>query len=99
MTAAKQAAESRTYNGIDGHLFTITTPSENDFVAELHPSDLRPWIGLSDETTEGYFKWVTGDPFDYSNWDSKQPDNHLYVSHGNWRNVSCVDEGCVEFLG
>ena len=75
-TDAKAAAENSVYNGIYGHLVTITSEHENDFVGLLGPYDAYPWIGLSDADTEGEYKWVTGEPFTYSNWYSGQPDNY-----------------------
>ena len=73
---AKAVAESSTHNGIDGYLGTITSASESRFGSELHPSLFRPWIGLTDKYTEGQYKWVTGEPFIYSNWSPTQPHNH-----------------------
>jgi hypothetical protein len=62
-TDAKIAAELRIYNGVNGHLVTIT--NENDFVNNLIPRNSHSWIGLSDETIEGQYKWVTGELFAY----------------------------------
>ncbi len=72
-TDAKTAAESSTYNGASGHLVTITGATENYYVSLLYPYDFHAWIGLSDETTEGDYTWVTGEPFTYSNWNTGQP--------------------------
>ena len=33
------------------------------------------WIGATDETTEGTWTWITGEPFGFSNWATGQPDN------------------------
>ena len=70
------SAERWTHNGVRGHLATITSQSENDFVANLVPNDTNAWIGLTDRVNEGEFNWVTGETFTYTNWDTSQPDNH-----------------------
>jgi len=76
-------------NLLGGHLVTITSVEENDFVFSLiddeiywYPSvNLRgPWIGgyQIDGSFEpdGGWAWVTGEPFDYTNWDLGQPNNY-----------------------
>lgn len=76
-------------NLLGGHLATITSVEENDFVFSLiddeiywYPSvNLRgPWIGgyQIDGSFEpdGGWAWVTGEPFDYTNWDLGQPSNY-----------------------
>ena len=98
-TEAKTTAENSTYNGITGHLVTITIASENTFVDGLVQDNSSVWIGLTDEAREGQYKWVTGETFDFSNWDSNQPANHLSVSYGYWRNVLRGYEVSVEFPG
>ena len=65
---AKTAAKHSTYNGTSGNLATITSASENDFIAKLGKYGFHPWIGLSDETTEGTYPWVTGEPLYYTFW-------------------------------
>ena len=57
---AKVAAESMTYLGITGHLVTITSTEENDFVFQnvLDPSafQIGAWIGLTDNEAFGGYE-------------------------------------------
>jgi gliding motility-associated-like protein len=55
---AKTAAEARTYYGLNGYLATITSQVEAQFAGKQ--SQGTGWIGGSDETTEGVWKWETG---------------------------------------
>ena len=73
-----------------GHLVTITSEEENAFVFSLVSSDtafwyvdafnngLGPWLGgyQPDGSAEpsGGWRWVTDEPFDYTNWEAGQPD-------------------------
>jgi len=61
------------------HLVTINGMAENDFLVNILLSYgwNGYWIGLHDAEDEGVFRWVTGEPLDYLNWDSLQPDNHM----------------------
>jgi hypothetical protein len=54
-------AESRTYLGIPGHLVTITSQAEQDFLAN-NPTLRREvmWIAASDAAIEGEWRWVAG---------------------------------------
>ena len=58
------------FDGRAGHLVTITSQSQNDYVTDLIEDDTRTWIGLSDQVTDGTYEWETGEPFEYSNLDS-----------------------------
>ncbi len=72
---AKNASELLWYEGMQGHLVTITDEEESDFVSNLlsksYPNqevnrNASALIGLSDVETEGELKWVTGEPFEFS---------------------------------
>lgn len=59
-TTAKAEAESDAmmYFGLRGYLATITSQVENDFI-RLKTKGVG-WIGASDATVEGEWRWVTG---------------------------------------
>ena len=104
-TDAKIAAESRTYNGVSGHLATITTPSENASVNLLlsHTSESR--IGLSVESTEGTYQWVNGEPFAYSIWLSgihqdSPANDYLKIEgdNGRWEATANYDNNITGYV-
>ena len=73
-----------------GHLVTITSSGENSFIFGLWPSG---WIGLTDEVTEGTWKWVTGETYSYTSWNSGEPNNAgnedyvQFVGAGKWNDL------------
>lgn len=80
-------------NLLGGHLATITSMEENDFVFSLIDDDIYwypsvnirgPWIGgyqlPGSSEPDGGWAWVTGELFVYTNWDLGQPNN--YQGHG-----------------
>ncbi|MDY6016055.1 MAG: lectin-like protein, partial [Oscillospiraceae bacterium] len=69
-TGAKAFCEN-----IGGHLVTITDQEEQEVVNNLITGQMKGlyWIGASDSETEGTWKWVTDEPFDYSNWGTNEP--------------------------
>ncbi len=70
-----------------GYLATIASAAENDFVLSLIDEDkywfydipgggsFGPWLGGTDAAQEGVWQWVTGEPWNYTNWFPGQPDN------------------------
>ena len=77
-------------SNMGGHLVTITSSGEQSFLFGLWPSG---WIGLTDEVTEGTWRWVTGESYSYSNWNSGEPNNAgnedyvQFVSNGRWNDL------------
>ncbi len=57
---ALTTASSKTYNGLPGHLATITTQAELDFLSSVFPELHGVWIGASDSVAEGTFRWAAG---------------------------------------
>ena len=57
-TNAKPAAEARTKYGSQGYLTTISSQAENNFVASRLLN--AGWMGASDVTAEGTWRWVVG---------------------------------------
>lgn len=56
---------------LGGHLATVASAAENAFLSN---SNLY-WIGLTDQVTEGTFKWVTGEPLGFTGWGPGEPNN------------------------
>lgn len=64
------------FQGMAGHLATITSPEENDFVADLLPSGVvGAWLGGTDNSSEGAWSWITPEGWSYGNWGAGQPDD------------------------
>ncbi len=77
---AKTAASAKTYYGLQGYLATVTSAEENTFIMNKISTSGQPWLGGSDNATEGTWLWVTGpesgSSFSYSNWKSTgEPNN------------------------
>jgi hypothetical protein len=71
----------------NGHLVTVNSSGEDEFIFDnfIAPGGL-PWLGGTDEGSEGDWRWVTGEPFSYTNWWPGQPDNY------------CESGGCENYL-
>jgi len=79
-----------------GHLVTITSSDEDEFVHGLVTSGQDIWIGLTDKDSEGAFYWVNGESYTYTNWGEGQPDDswgedcvEKYGGSGFWNDNDC----------
>lgn len=105
---ARKAAESMRYMGKKGHLVTITSADEMDFVAATFPGDARSswWIGgYQDKSapdfreTAGGWRWVTGEPWSFTAWRRGEPNdldgnaNFLNMfPDGPWNDTVATDD-------
>jgi Ca2+-binding RTX toxin-like protein len=69
---------------LGGHLATLTSQGENDFVASLVDRDpafltdvggllVGPWLGASSTSEANHWSWVTTEPFTFQNWAFGEP--------------------------
>ncbi len=57
-----------------GHLVTITSPEEQDYVQSMVIDYNKPcWIGAYRLGTDTKWSWVTNERFEYTNWDEDEP--------------------------
>ncbi|BAX80681.1 hypothetical protein ALGA_2354 [Labilibaculum antarcticum] len=90
---------------VGGHLVTITSQTENDFIDNLVGGI---WIGLNDATNEGTFAWSNGEAVSYTNWNGAEPNDYstgedyteMYTT-GLWNDlpVGSTRRYVVEFEG
>lgn len=70
-------------NQLGGHLLTINSPQEQDYIEtlmKLVPEAAKPyayWLGARLDTPgDSWDYWITGEWIDYTNWEKGQPDNY-----------------------
>lgn len=83
---AKDLAEGMVYNGMSGHLATITSSQEQNFLVDNFP-EIFPnyvWLGASDEAVEENWIWITGEVWNYTDWDPGEPNGG-------------IDENCLDY--
>lgn len=75
------------------HLVTITSAEENNFVENIS-MQLTIWLGLSDANSEGNWYWITGEPLNYTHWNTGEPNNAYegedygeMVNEGYWNDI------------
>jgi hypothetical protein len=79
---AEQAAESTSWKGLVGHLATVTSQAEQDFVTTGVPGfpGSQAWLGgyqhpPSSPPDENWY-WITGEAWDYTFWGVGEPNDH-----------------------
>lgn len=66
-TTAKNTAQAA-----GGSLATVPNQAASRYLQQ-HLTTASAWIGLSDETTEGIYRWMNGQPATYLNWNPGEP--------------------------
>ena len=80
---AEQAAKARRHDGIPGHLATITSAEENEFIRTALPEAVLGsyWLGgfraIRGNTARDGWYWVTGEPFAYAAWLKGGPNDYF----------------------
>ena len=107
---ARSVVETLDYEGIPGHLATLTSAEENSWVHENLGSSVSGWIGgfqdPEGEEPGGGWMWVTGEYWSYANWHAGEPnegnpdeDYVLCYEGGDWNDAmgSHLAPSIVEF--
>ena len=80
-----------------GTLATAYDAKEQAFVSSLKGVKEAIWLGLSDTTVEGTFRWANGSRLAYSNWKEGEPNDKgsagedcvQMVGDGKWNDKNC----------
>jgi hypothetical protein len=99
---ARNTAAAMSYNGMPGHLATVTSQAENDFIVNEWPgigSNVQVWLGGTDAVSEGDWRWITGETWSYTNWNGGEPNNAggnedclTYKENEQWNDELCTNE-------
>lgn len=83
---AEYLAEEREHDGRQGHLVTITSQAENDFVFWIVVGGNTdtplgdPWLGGYQNSPESppdeNWHWVTDEDWEFTNWDDGEPNDY-----------------------
>ncbi|MFW6244415.1 MAG: hypothetical protein ACOC36_00870 [Fibrobacterota bacterium] len=108
---ARDRAESLTYNGLQGHLATITSAQENEFIwrylaAQSGVSSLHIGAFQAPRTDDpaANWQWITEEEWNYTNWSSGEPNDFkevdeihlmLWVYSGRWNDQAASLRGFV----
>ena len=76
-----EATATNAATQLGGYLVAINSAGENEFVRNGMMAN-QIWIGLTDEASEGSFKWISGEPLIYTNWSSGEPNDQGVSSYG-----------------
>jgi len=82
-TDANVDAQSRVFQNVSGHLATITSVEEKEFL-RLNVVNQRGWLGGFQDNQapdysepDGGWRWITGETWDYANWAAPEPNEFV----------------------
>jgi len=82
---AKEKASKMSFRNLTGHLATITSQEENDFVFNsLGKESLAGyWLGGiqpdGSKEPDGNWQWITNEIWSYTNWGTSEPNNGVHA--------------------
>ena len=101
---ADQAARAMTWMGIPGHIATITSQEEGDFIASWISAGGFWLAGYQDPTNSApadNWHWQTSEPWSYTKWHGIEPNDYygpgaescleLYAPNDGWNDVRCEE--------
>lgn len=92
-TGADSTAQGSSFMGVNGHLVTIFSQAEQNFVVGLTGGVTNSvWLGGSDAGTEGDWRWVSGEPF-WQGRGSRLGGTSVGGRYTNWRNINEPNNG------
>ncbi len=77
---ARAAASARVYDGVPGYLAVVTSQHETDFLFNAFGARESYAIGgiqTGGPEPDGGWAWITGEAWDYTNWNPGEPNNVL----------------------
>jgi hypothetical protein len=87
---ANTAANASSFLGQTGHLLTVNSEAEWQFVTSNFEHQGGTWIGLTDRIVEGQFEWVTKEPLEFEAWARNEPNN---AGDEDYVEYQLLDEG------
>merc|ERR1712013_26161 len=73
-------------NEKEAYLASVTSQNIHDYIwSKIEPTGSSFWIGGSDQEEEGIWKWSDGSKWNFTQWLTNEPNNHL------------DNENCVQF--
>ena len=94
---AEAECKEQSWQGMQGHLASIHSKEENDFVARL-ANFQRVWIGGTDVESEGNWSWSDGSAMSYTGWCPGNPNNQGGAEHCMDITTCLNDNSCNRLL-
>lgn len=95
-TAQTWSAANSAASAVGAKLATVRSAAQNTWMvnAAAAAGVTTYWIGFNDEIMEGTYVWASGEPVNYTNWNSGEPNNS-----GNEDYVQVLSNGLWNDLG
>jgi len=95
---AKSFAESKSLNGVQGHLLTLMSPEEEAYVSSvLNTTPIKAvWLATQDAQVEGTWTWLAGENSGHTFWRDNAVLSYCHWKEGEPNNAN--DEDCATMV-